>query len=175
MNIFTPIILGISLSMDAFSVSLFLGTLLTKKTARTFVTTVGLFHLILPLLGAVLGYKVINIVNINGKYVLGLVLLLLSLQVILSLFTKEKEFKITNLKLITLALSVALDSFSIGFGLSFENDNIIINAIFFAICSVFFTSAGLLLGRYTKDKVGNYAKIIGAILLLSFGIYHLFY
>ncbi len=160
--------------MDAFSLALFLGVIFNKKTAKKFILLVGIFHFIMPLLGSLVGFKVSNIMSLNGHYVLGIILMILSIQIIISIFKKEEIKNFKGYELILLAFGVSIDSFTLGFGLSFENSNIFFSAIIFSICSILLTCMALIIGKYTTKFIGSFSKIIGAIMLFTFGIFYLF-
>ncbi len=174
-TLITSILLGISLSMDAFSLSIFLGTIISKKNCKVLIISIGIMHLIMPLLGAVLGVKINNYLNINESLVLGIILIILSIQIIVSIFSKETKKDLNALSILVIATSVSIDSFSVGFGLIFEKVNILMSAIVFSLCSMTFTLIGLLIGKYYEKKLGIYSKIVGATLLLGYGIYTICY
>ncbi len=173
-NIITTIFLSISLAMDAFSLSIALGTILNKKETKYLIIFIGFFHLIMPILGALVAIKVSNLVNIDGNNILGIILLILAIQILISsLDEKNEDRKFTIYEILLLAFSVSLDSFTVGFGLSFEETNILISSILFSIFSMIFTLAGLVIGKYTKNIMGTYSKRLSIIILFTLGIIHL--
>ena len=56
-EIVSIILIGISLSMDTFSLSLSLGSLTNLKRIKIVPLVVGIFHFFMPLLGNLLGIK----------------------------------------------------------------------------------------------------------------------
>lgn len=129
----------------------------------------------MPILGYITACKLKNILELNGKYIFGIILIIISLQVLISLKnTDEKKEIITNYDLILIALGVSIDSFSIGLGMTLKNEFSLFYACIFSVMSMLFTYLGILIGKYFNDKLGNYGKIIGAVLLLIFGIISLF-
>lgn len=175
MNTFLVLLLvGISLSMDVFALSIFLGTISTKKRSIFFSLFVGMFHFIMPIIGAVVGFKLTNIITLNGEFIFGIILLLLSIQIFINIFKKENpDYKISYYELILLAFSVSLDSFTIGFGLSISDSYTLYSSLVFSICSVTFAYLGLLIGKYFNEKIGVYSKVIGAFILFIFALIHL--
>lgn len=168
------LLLGFSLSMDAFSLSIFLGTLLNKKNCIIFVSLVGLFHFIMPILGSVVGFKIANLISLNGDIIFGIILLFLACSIFLNLYKKENIDKnFSFYELVILSFGVAVDSFSVGFGLSFSENDILLYSSIFSICSIFFTYLALLIGKYCNNVFGIYSKILGGILLFVFAIVHL--
>ncbi len=174
-NLLTYILLGISLSMDAFSISIVLGTFFNKKHSKLLIAFIGFFHFIMPILGALIGYKILNLFNINNDYILGIILLILSIQIFISLLKKEElDINVSLYTILMLAMSVSLDSFTLGIGLVFKNGNIIYSSIVFSICSMVFTAIGLIIGKYTNRILGLYSKLFGGVVLLIFGLCQLF-
>lgn len=168
------LILGISLSMDAFSLSIFLGTMINKKNGIILIILIGIFHFFMPILGAVVGFKISNVLSINGDLIFGIILLFLAMQIFMNLYKKEDIDKnFTIYELVLLSFGVAVDSFSIGFGLSFNDNFMIVASVIFSLCSMIFTYLGLVIGKYANDLFGIYSKTLGGILLLIFSLIHL--
>jgi putative Mn2+ efflux pump MntP len=68
MNIILIFIIAISLSMDAFSLSLAYGTIsLSKKEIRLLSFIVGIYHFFMPILGMLLGKILFKEQNILKK------------------------------------------------------------------------------------------------------------
>lgn len=169
-------LIGISLSMDTFSVCLSIGAFnVNKKRIISFTLLVGILHFIMPLIGLLLGKRIVNILSINANLLLGIILLFIAVQMILELVKKEeKEFNFNLLNMLLIGISVSLDSFSVGLGLYAITDNIILSSFIFSMCAASFTYGGLLLGKYSSSKLGIYGNILGIALLIILGILHLF-
>jgi len=170
------LLIGISLSMDTFSLSLSLGSIVKEnKYLKYFPLVVGIFHYILPLLGNLIGIKIISTFNIASNIILGLILIILGINLAIHYF-KDEEIKI-NLNIISvvlLAFSVSIDSFSVGLGISNITNKHYLSSLIFSVCSFSFTLMGLIIGKYSNKVIGKYASMLGIILLLLLGIYHLF-
>jgi len=169
-------IIGVSLSMDTFSISLSIGTFnMTKKKALFLCTLVGIMHFVMPLLGSMLGNKIITFLNINVNFLLGLILLFIGVEMIIDLIKDDDEFFELNLfNMLLISLSVSLDSFSTGLGLSAITSNIVLSGTIFSFCAAAFTFLGLLMGKYCGEKLGIYANLLGIILLIILGVLHVF-
>ncbi len=168
-------LIGISLSMDTFSISLSIGTFeISKKKILIFSILVGIFHFFMPILGNALGYKIVRFLNINVNFLLGFILLFIGIEMIIDLFKNEnKEFNLNFLNMILISISVSLDSFSTGIGLSAVTDNFILSGLIFSFIAFLFTLMGLIIGKYSSKKLGIYAKILGIILLFTIGFFHI--
>lgn len=156
---------GIGLSMDAFSLSLSLGT--TYPSKRNIVKTslvVGIFHFIMPLLGYFIG--------INFKYrISGINILTFLLFVVLSFElyknrNEENNSILNNLTILLIAFSVSIDSFTVGIVFGLNSEFIVISSIIFSLTSFIFTYLGLTLGKKLKDKYKKHSTYLGIILLL---------
>ena len=68
--------IALSLSMDAFSLSLAYGSsYLKKKDLYLIPTIVGLFHFFMPIIGSFIGTSILQIVKISPSILVGIILL----------------------------------------------------------------------------------------------------
>lgn len=163
---------GIGLSMDAFSLSLSLGTTLPKKkTILKTALTVGLFHFFMPILGYFIGYSFkYKIPNIN---ILTFILfVILSIEMYKSK-DEEKTNILNNITILLIAFSVSLDSFTVGIAFGLNNEFILISSTIFSIISALFTYIGLALGKKLKTKYKKLSTYLGIILLLIVALKYL--
>jgi putative Mn2+ efflux pump MntP len=169
------ILIAIALSMDTFSLSLGLGTYnLSSKRMILFSSIVGLMHFLMPLIGNIIGSKIISLFAINSNFLLGIILIYLSLVMFIDILKKEEKRNNLNiLNMFIFAFGVSIDSFSTGLGLEAITSNILPAVLIFSLCSFSFTILGLLIGKYARKLLGTYASIFGAILLLVIGTIYL--
>ena len=168
------ILIAISLSMDAFSLSLAYGTLnLEKKAILNLSFIVGIYHFIMPLLGMVIGSTIINILPIKPSIIVFIILVLIGIQMIIESF---KEIEVTHLMtikaLLLFGFVVSVDSFSVGIGLKTISDNYYLSALIFSISSFIFTYLGLILGKKINRLIGKTSTLIGGIILIIIGIFY---
>lgn len=176
LEIVTLFSVGIALSMDTFSLSLGLGTFnISNKKALMLSTMVGIMHFLMPFIGVLLGIKLIELFKLDSNFLLGLILIAISFEMIFDLLKKEeKNFNLSLLGMFLFSVGVSLDSFSTGLGLNAITNNIYMAMTIFSICSFCFTYLGLILGKYCNRILGVYSSVIGAFLLLIIGILHIF-
>ena len=174
-EIVSILLIGISLSMDTFSLSLSVGSLGTNnKILKILPFFVGVFHFFMPLFGNLIGIKLISIFNIASNVILGLVLIFLGVNLAIHYFKNEEvTLKLNLFSIIIFAFSVSIDSFSVGLGINNLTNNYFTASIIFAFCSAAFTYLGIIIGKYCNKIIGKYAIILGIILLLFLGIFHL--
>lgn len=174
MEIITLIIIGLSLSIDAFSLSLAYGLLnIPKKTIISTSITVGIFHFIMPILGMLLGNIITDTLNLDSKYILLTILILILIEMIKSLKEENKEHELNIINMLIFAFLVSFDSFTLGIGIKYITSNIFFASIIFMILSSLFTFLGFILGKYLTKKATYKIKLIGIILLLGVILYFL--
>lgn len=175
MNIITLIIIAVSLSMDAFSLSLAYGTLNLEKTyIKKLSTIVGIYHFFMPLLGLTIGNIILKIVPINTNIIVCIVLTFIGIEMIIETFKKEEEIKIMDInELLLFGLAVSLDSFSVGIGLKAITNNYIICVSIFSLSSFIFTYIGLVLGKKINNLIGKISTLIGGLTLIIIGIIYI--
>ena len=175
MNFFVILLIAVSLSMDAFSLSLAYGTLnLDKKNIYELSGIVGIYHFFMPLLGSFSGSKILKIIPINSNILVFLVLLVIGIEMIIETFKGKDNIKIMKIgELILFGLAVSVDSFSVGIGLYSITNNIIISSFIFSIVSMIFTYIGLLLGKKINNLIGKISTFMGGLVLIIIGLFYL--
>jgi len=175
LEIITLLSIGIALSMDTFSLSLGLGTFnISNKKALLLSCIVGLMHFIMPFIGVILGQNLINLFKLDSNFLLGLILIAISFEMLFDLLKKEeRNFNLSFIGMFLFALGVSIDSFSVGLGIRAITDNQILAMIIFALSSFIFTFGGILIGKCANKLLGTYANILGVIILFVLGLVHL--
>ena len=167
MNIILIFIIAVSLSMDAFSLSLVYGTVITKKKEQILLSViVGLFHFFMPLLGIQFGTLIKSFINITNAILLFILFTILGVEMIIS----KEQNEVKHLKLVEMflfAFAVSLDSFSLGIGITTDY---LFSAFIFSIISFLFTLLGLSTGNILNKLVGKLAPKIGGFVLLILAI-----
>lgn len=177
-ELLTLFIMAVALGMDAFSVGLGMGFIrLRLKQIFTIGLTIGLFHMLMPLLGLIIGDFLSDKFGVFATYAGGGLLLLLGLQMIVSSFKQDDDKRMISpigFGLFIFALSVSLDSFSVGLTLGIYGAKTIMVIVMFGAVSTVLTWMGLLLGRKVQNWFGTYSEALGGSILLAFGVKLLF-
>ncbi len=172
MKIITIIIIAVSLSMDAFSLSLAYGTLnLEKKYIKQLSIIVGIYHFFMPLFGLSIGKTLLKIIPLNPNIIVCIVLTFIGIEMLVDTFKHEEEIKKLNIKeMLLFGLAVSLDSFSVGMGLNAMTNNFLQSVSIFSVSSFIFTYTGLIIGKKINKLVGKISTILGGITLIIIGI-----
>ncbi len=172
----TSLLVGISLSMDAFSLSLIYGTQgISKRNEILLSIIVGIFHFFMPLIGLLCGNIICSYYEFNLDVFVGIIFVIIGIEMIISSIS-DKEVNILSsiVSYLIFGLSVSIDSFTTGIGLSAINDNYLEVASIFMFCSGMLTYFGLKLGNILNIKFGKYATTFGGIILILLGLYYIF-
>jgi putative Mn2+ efflux pump MntP len=176
-EIVTLMIMAFALGMDAFSVGLGMGMYqLRLRQIFKIGITIGIFHVVMPLLGMAAGRFLSEKFGAFATIIGGSLLILLGIQMIWASLKAGDEKVITpvGFGLIIFALSVSLDSFSVGLSLGIFGAKTALVLFFFGIAATILTWTGLLLGRKVQSWLGHYSEALGGAILLGFGIKLLF-
>jgi len=172
MSLLLILIIAVSLSMDAFSLSLLYGTLRINKKAKYLLSgMVGLFHFFMPLFGMLIGEIILRFIKLDPDIIVAVVLCFIGVEMILSSFKEKEEIKVMKkIEFFLFAFAVSVDSFSVGITLTNISDHYIISSLIFAICSCLFTFLGLSIGNKIEKLLGKVSTIFGGIVLTIIGI-----
>jgi putative Mn2+ efflux pump MntP len=176
-EIVTIIIMAFALGMDAFSISLGMGMYeLRLRQIFKIGITIGIFHIFMPLLGIIAGRFLSDQFGDIATYIGAALLLILGVQMIWSSLGKKEGILITPVGygLFIFALSVSLDSFSVGLSLGIYGAQTILVLVCFGAGATLLSWLGLMIGRRVHDWLGKYSEVLGGAILLLFGIKLLF-
>ena len=168
--------LAVSLSMDAFSLSLAYGTLgLSKKETLELSFIVGIYHFFMPIIGMFLGKIILGFIHIKPDIVVFIVLLFIGIQMAIESFKEEEKIEVmSKLELLLFGLAVSIDSFSVGIGLNTVTNNYILSSTVFSVSAFIFTYLGLVLGKKISEIIGKIATLLGGSTLIIIAFIYLF-
>lgn len=175
----TIFIIAIALGMDAFSLGIGLGMRGIRLLHVLQISMViAIFHIVMPLAGMFTGHYVSTILGDVAVAAGGGLLVLLGSHMIYSAMRGSDQpspFEINSLLgLLLFALSVSIDSFSVGISLGLFATDLIMTVMLFGMFGGAMSVAGLMIGRRVGRMVGEYGEALGGMILLAFGIKFLF-
>lgn len=185
--VFQVILLGISLAMDAFAVSITDGMCygkLNKGKAVTIPLTFGIFQLGMPLAGFFLGTLFIQYIDSFDHYVaFGLLLIIggkMVLDGIKELRSKEESVqakKFSYPEVMLQGVATSIDALAVGISMlsmtGVTNKNIFLFVGIIGVVTFLISLVGLVIGRKIGKLFANkacIAEIIGGIVLIAIGI-----
>ncbi|WEG13102.1 manganese efflux pump MntP family protein [Pullulanibacillus sp. KACC 23026] len=169
----TLLMMAIALGMDAFSVGMGMGMLqLRLRQIAKIGFVIGLFHVLMPFAGILIGEYLSEHFGGWAAVAGGVLLLLLGAQMIFSSFQKEEAPLVQPIGfgLLLFALSVSLDSFSVGLSLGIYRAKVIVTLVLFGLVSMVLTWVGLLIGKRFQKVMGQYSEVLGGCILFVFGL-----
>lgn len=174
-HFFIVLISAVGLSMDAFSVAIIVGMLnCNNKNILLMSSLVGTFHFIMPIIGNEIGKKIFKYIVMKPSVITGLIFLILSFQMLISVLKEQKQkYNNSLVTYIILSITVSIDSFSFGIGLSGITSNYLLASIVFMIVSSLFTFIGLTMGKKLSTVFGKYSLFAGSIILLILSIHYI--
>lgn len=169
------IVLAVALSMDAFAVSIGLGSKHTKKNVSLAIMAgiyFGLFQALMPLIGYMGGKGVYGWVEAYAPWVAFFLLLLVGSKMIyesMSEGIEEDIAKITHKVMLILAIATSIDAMAAGFSLTILNVNPFIACLVIGITTLVFSSVGVFVGAKSGTWLESKAELFGGIVLVLIG------
>ena len=176
MGIFSILLTGFALSMDAFAVSVTKGMTLKKinlSIATKIAFLFGLFQAVMPLIGWLFGMNFELYIRSIDHWIAVFLLSFLGIKMIVEAIKDDDNDNSTyldNKELIILSIATSIDALAVGVTFAFLNIDIIpicvsIGVITFLVCCI-----GVLIGKKIGSVFKNYAQIIGGIILILIGL-----
>lgn len=171
--IINALLVGLSLSVDAFVLALSYG-IHKISLKKMFITSlvVGCFHFFMPLIGTFIGEKLFSFTIIKPNIIMFLIFMVLSIDMFVHFFNKDEQLKdLSLLGIIIFAYSVSFDSLSIGIGLNYLFDSVLMPISCFTVVSFTFTLLGFSFGNVLSQKLGRYSFLFGSVCFFLYSFY----
>ena len=171
------LLIGIGLSMDAFSVSICKG-LTTKqfswKMALTCGLWFGIFQALMPLIGYFLGSQFEQYITAVDHWIaFGLLFLIGANMIREALSRKEDEPSDSSLgfkTMLLLAIATSIDALAVGISFACIQVKIWSSILIIGITTLVFSIAGVKIGNVFGSKFEKSAGIVGGIILILIGL-----
>lgn len=169
-------LIAVALGMDAFSLGLSIGVRgIEDGKAHLICFIVGAFHFFMPVAGIGVGHLLSQVIGTFTVYVGGALLLAIGLNMVYAGFKGEKVAVSDNrslslLKMVLLAFSVSVDSFSAGFSFGLFSFNVLFVASLLGFTGGALAGAGLVIGRFANKWLADYGELVGGTILVAFGL-----
>lgn len=177
MDLITPVLIGIALSMDCLAVSLAIGTSTKKnllKTALIIALCFGGFQGGMTLLGWAAGTGLTVLIAGFDHWVAFLLLAIIGAKMIHEgLETTEDEENIRVLRfapVMVLSLATSIDALAVGVSFAFLHMSVLVPALIIGLVAFLFSFAGVMTGMQLKSVLGKRIEIAGGLILIVIGL-----
>ncbi len=177
MGLVETLFIALGLAMDAFAVSVGIGTTgLANRRRPVFRLSFhfGLFQFLMPILGWVVGASVANEINGYDHWVAAALLGLVGAHMIQSGFDPDGKAYPTDPSrghtLVMLSVATSLDAFAVGLGLAMLKVNIIYPSVVIGLVTAGLSLAGLKIGDTLGGMFGKRMEIAGGLILIGIAV-----
>jgi len=170
------LILAIALSMDAFAVSVGLGSKKAKNTQTLALLAsiyFGLFQGLMPLIGYFGGKGVFGWVESYAHWIAFFLLLLIGGKMIYESITEgieEDIAQITHKVMLMLAIATSIDAMAAGFTLTLLEVNPFIACTIIGVTTFLFSWVGVFVGEKSGVWLESKAELLGGVILIVIGL-----
>ena len=168
--------LAVALSMDAFAISIGLGSKKRNKTlSLAFLSGLyfGFFQALMPIIGYMGGKGVMGWVESYARYIAFVLLLAVGGKMIYESYSEgiEEDIAIiTHRVLLILAIATSIDALAAGFTLTLLDVNPLSACMIIGITTFFFSFAGVYVGTKSGTILESKAELLGGLILILISI-----
>ena len=176
MSIFELLLIAVSMSMDAFAVSICKGLSVRKVEPKHCLAVGGWFggfQGIMPVIGFVLTSLFAALITSISHWIAFGLLLFIGGNMIRESMEKEEEEvddSFSFMTMLTLAVATSIDALAMGVTLNLSGANIWLAAPMIAVTTAILSPVGLKVGNIFGAKYENKAELAGGIVLVGLGI-----
>ena len=176
MGIVEIILIGVSLAMDAFAVSICKGLSMKKmniKKAFIIGLYFGFFQALMPVIGYFLGSSFEHLITNIDHWIAFILLSFIGGNMIREAFGSDSENcndKVNFKTMLPLALATSIDALAVGITFSFLDVEIFSSATIIGITTLIISIFGVKIGNKFGDKYEAKAEICGGVILILIGL-----
>jgi putative Mn2+ efflux pump MntP len=177
MPLLAVVLIAVGLAMDAFAVSLGIGTTQYASKPRPVFRLAfhfGLFQALMPLLGWLAGLTVARFISSVDHWVALGLLGLVGVRMIRSGLDRDAQSHESDPSrggtLIMLSVATSIDAFAVGLSLAMLRVQIVYPTVVIGVVTAGLSLIGLLAGNRLGKVFGKRMEIVGGIILIAIGI-----
>lgn len=177
MDIVSYLILGVSLAMDAFAVSVSTGVSspnMQHRDAMKLSLSFGLFQTGMTLLGWLLGSTVADYISAADHWIAFGLLSLIGIKMIWDTLKPTQPEQpptcISTKMLLAMSIATSIDALAVGITLAMVHASIILGSIIIGIITFTLCFIGATFGKKMGSAFGKKATIIGGVILIGIGV-----
>lgn len=168
--------LAVALSMDAFAVSIGLGTKNGQKTRKLALLAgvyFGFFQALMPVIGYLAGKGLLGWIEAFAPWIAFCLLALIGGKMIYESFTDNAEedvAKVTHRVMFMLAIATSIDAMAAGFALNLLDVAPLAACMIIGITTFAFSFIGVFVGVKSGTWLESKAELLGGVVLIFIGI-----
>lgn len=173
----TSLLIAVGLAMDAFAVSLGIGTTDQARSPRSVFRLafhMGLFQGLMTFLGWLAGSRIAVLISGFDHWIALVLLAFIGTRMIRSGLSFEKEIHQEDPSrgrtLLVLCIATSIDAMAVGLSLAMLGTEIIVPSLIIGIVTLCLSLIGLLAGSLLGERFGKRMEIIGGLILNGIGL-----
>ncbi|MCP4583651.1 MAG: manganese efflux pump [candidate division Zixibacteria bacterium] len=178
MHWLTILIIALGLAMDAFAVSIAVGSRLRSLSFRPLFRLsfhFGLFQFMMPVIGWYLGSRIEHLMKDYDHWIAFGLLFIIGAKMIYESIAKSDDDKRLNdptrkWSLIILSVATSIDALAVGLSIALLGIEVWSASIIIGIVACVMTAIGMVFGRKLGAIFGKRMEFIGGIILIGIGI-----
>jgi len=176
MTPFTIAALAVSMSIDAFVVSVGRGAALGRPRYSEALRTGAVFGIVetlTPLIGWAAGVAASSLVEEVDHWIAFVLLAGVGLHMVWAAASRHEDAappRTALAVLVATAIGTSLDAMAVGVSLAFLDVNIVVIALAIGLATFLMSSGGMLLGRLISERWGRAAELVAGVTLIGIGL-----
>lgn len=176
------LLISLSLSMDAFAVSICTGLEMDKFTWRKALVVglyFGIFQAVMPLIGYLIGSQFAELIEAFDHWIAFALLFLIGGKMIRDSLRKNEgesqtescgELSLGPKRMLPLALATSIDALAIGITFAFLQVQVFSSIVLIGAVTLVISMTGVKIGNAFGSKFRNKAELFGGIVLMLIGL-----
>jgi len=177
MDLLTPVLIGIGLSMDCFAVSLAIGSTTKLRVIRATLNIAlcfGGFQAGMTVLGWVAGISLIRLISAYDHWIAFILLLVVGGKMMWEGMKGGEDEACADIlriiPLMALSLATSIDALAVGVCFGVLQTGVMIPVLIIGIVCCAISFAGVMLGEHLEDLHGNRMEIAGGLIFILIGV-----
>ena len=177
MDLLTPSLIGVGLSMDCFAVSLAIGSTIKARllyAASTIALCFGAFQAGMILIGWGAGISVIMLISSYDHWIAFILLAIVGGKMVWEgLSGEDQEEPIESIRfypLIVLSIATSIDALAVGVSFGVLQTAILVPAVLIGIVCFAISFSGVILGERLENVLGDKMEVLGGVILILIGV-----
>lgn len=177
MSLLEILLIAVGLAMDAFTVSLGIGTTRQANSPRPVFRLsfhFGLFQFLMPIIGWLGGTRIADLISgIDHWVAFGLLAFVGGRMVRSGLSPDEVSYRTDPSRggtLIMLSIATSIDAFAVGLSLAMLHVDVLMPSMIIGVVASSLSLVGLLMGHRLGTTFGKRTEVLGGLILIGIGL-----